>query len=244
MKKIIKLTVFNIIFAIIAVLCFSKRIFGLSFDAGAGALKFALTLSLTILGVLLFFFINYNILTKEEKVEYKIEKLSSIEECISALEKCKRTDPSFKVEIEKAISQLETLKRRDNSLKTLLEQNNAEESFSYLNNIAQKANSYVFANIKRIINRLIVFDNEEYLQTNSEEDISIHKSYVDEVLKDNDDILKEYQKMLIAVSGIADTSKTNLEEIKNMTAALNHVLKSDKIEALEKKYSSNLGGTI
>ena len=240
MKKIVKLTVFNIVFAIIAILSFSKRFIGLSFDTSGGALKFALTLSLTILGILLFFYVNYVIVAKTEKVEYKMDKLNSIEDCILALKKCKKTDPSFKDEIEEAISQLETLKRRNSSLQTLIEQNNVEESFNYLNKISEKANSYAFANIKRIINRLIVFDNEEYLQKKSDYDISSHKGYVRGVLKDNDELLREYQSMLEAFSGIADTKMTNLDEIKNMTAALNHVLKGENIEALERKYSNNI----
>ena len=77
---------------------------------------------------------------------------------------------------------------------------------------------------------VIVFDNEEYLQKKSEYDISSHKGYVRGVLKDNEELLREYQSMLEAFSGIADTKMTNLDEIKNMTAALNHVLKGENIE--------------
>lgn len=237
MKKTIKLTAFNIVYVIIAILCFSKRFLGLGFDASVGALKLASTVALTILGVFFFFYGNYLILAKKEKVEYKIDRLTDIKDYILALEKCKKTDPSFKEELSKAISQLEVLERRETSLKTLLEQNDVSDSFSYLNQTAKKTSEYVFANVKRIINRLIVFDNEEYLDNEKSCDISIHKKYVSGVIEDNDNILKAYQDLLVAVSGIADTSKTNLDELKNMTKALNYVLKGEKITALEEKYA-------
>ena len=230
MKKPIKLTIFNIAFIIIAILSFSKRGLGLGFDPSNGALRFALSVSLSIFGILIFFYGNYLILTKVEKIDYKIDKLSTIDDCINALIKCLKTDPSFSEEISRAIEQLKTLQRRKEALTTLLEQNGVSESFSYLNATGSKANFYVFSNIKKIINRLIVFDNEEYLSNESTYDIETHRSYISGILKDNDNILKEYNSLLLAVSSIGDANMTNLEEIQEMTAALNHVLKGNPLE--------------
>ena len=69
MKKPIKLTIFNIAFIIIAILSFSKRGLGLGFDPSNGALRFALSVSLSIFGILIFFYGNYLILTKVEKIQ-------------------------------------------------------------------------------------------------------------------------------------------------------------------------------
>lgn len=237
MKRAIKLTFFNIAFVIIAILCFSKRGIGLSFDLSNGAFLFALTVGLSIIGIAIFFYGNYRILTKIEKVNLKIDKLTSIDECILALQKCKKTDPSFLSEISKAIEQLHTLKRRKESLTLLLEQNDVSESFNYLNQTADKANFFVFSNIKRIINRLIVFDNEEYKKNSTSYDIESHRIYIRGILNDNKSILDEYDSFLLAVSNIGDTTQTNIEEIKDMTAALNHVLKGKNFESLERKYS-------
>ena len=88
MKKPVKLAVFNIAFIIIAILSFSERGLGLSFDPSDGAFSFAMSISLTFLGVGLFGFVNYILLTSKEKVDYKIKKLSTISDCITALEKC------------------------------------------------------------------------------------------------------------------------------------------------------------
>lgn len=236
MKKHFKLAAFNITFIIIAILSFSKRGLGLSFDPSDGALNFAMSISLTFLGIALFCFVNYTLLTKKEKVDYKIKKMSTIGDCIAALEKCKHTDPTFLSEIEEAINQLRTLQRRSDSLTMLLEQNGVSENFASINKTAGKAKFFVFENIKRIINRFIVFDNEEYLAKGQSYDISEHKNYVRTILRDNDDILREYQNMLLAVSGVGDIHQTNLAELQIMTEALNRVLGGQQFASLEKKY--------
>lgn len=237
MKKPVKLAVFNIAFIIIAILSFSERGLGLSFDPSDGAFSFAMSISLTFLGVGLFCFVNYTLLTNKEKVDYKIKKLSTISDCITALEKCKHTDPTFLKEIEEAISQLQSLQRKTDNLATLLEQNGVSENFASINKTADKAKFFVFENVKRIINRLIVFDNEDYLARGQSYDISEHKDYIRTILRDNDDILHEYQNMLLAVSGVGDIHQTNLTELQIMTEALNRVLGGKQFASLEKQYS-------
>lgn len=237
MKKTVKLAVFNIAFIIIAILSFSERGLGLSFDPSDGPFSFALSISLTLLGIGLFGFVNYTLLTNKEKVDYKIKSLSTISDCITALEKCKHTDPVFIEEIKEAISQLQTLQRRTDNLATLLEQNGVSENFASINKTSDKAKFFVFENVKRIINRLIVFDNEDYLAKGQSYDISEHKDYIRTILKDNDDILHEYQNMLLAVSGVGDIHQTNLTELQIMTEALNRVLGGKQFASLEKKYS-------
>ena len=243
MKKLIKIAAFNIIFIIIAILSFSDRGLGLSFDITDGAFKFALSISLTLLGVSLFVFVNYILITKKEKIDYKIKKLSTISDCIAALEKCKHTDPAFLEEIKEAIEQLQTLQRRTDSLANLLEQNGVSENFASINKTADKAKFFVFENVKRIINRLIVFDNEEYISKGETYDISEHKDYISTILRDNDDILREYQNMLLAVSGVGDIHQTNLAELQIMTEALNRVLGGKNFASLEKKYAETHNST-
>lgn len=237
MRKGIKLLLFNVTLIIVAILSFSSRGLGLSFNPRDGALSFALSISLTFLGIALFCFVNYSLLTKKEKVDYKIKKLSSIDDCINSLNICKQTDPSFRPEIEEAINQLKTLRRRSESLAILLEQNGVSENFTSINVTANKAKFFVFENVKRIINRLIVFDNDEYLSQNQSYDISEDKNYVHNILKDNDDILREYQKMLLAVSSIGDSHETDLSVLQNMTEALNRVLGGKQFASLEEKYT-------
>lgn len=237
MKKTIKLAIFNTAFIILAILCFSHRGLGLNYNPNDGPLKFALSVSLSIFGIAIFFFANYIILTATERIGYKIDKLTTIDECIFALTKCKKTDPAFVGEIDSTINQLNILKRRKESLTILLEQNGVSESFNYLNDTANKANFFVFSNVKSIINRLIVFDNEEYDSNKQNYDISPHRIYIRNKLHDNENILKEYSSFLIAVSSINDIHHTNIDEIKDMTAALNHVLKGKQYADLEKKYS-------
>ena len=226
MKRTIKLAIFNLCFVVASILSISERGLGLSFDLSQGALKFALSAAATFFGLSMFFYVNYLIITKEEKVKLKADSLTSIDECVYTLMKYEMSNSAFSKEISKAIEQLKTLKRRKESLDALLVQNGISESFAYLNQTADKANFYVFSNVKKIINRLIVFDNEEYLSNIlSSDNIESHRKYINEILEDNNNILKEYSSLLVAVSSIGDTTKTNLNEIKDMTEALNQVLK-------------------
>ena len=240
MKKVIQLVAFNIIFVIIAIISFSKRCLGLTFDPSDGVFNFMLSNFFTILGLPFFCYVNYILLTKKEKVNYKIKNLSTINDCIIALGKCKHTDPAFLEEIKEAINQLQTLQRRADNLSILLEQNGMPENFASIKKTAAKANFFVFENIKRIITRLIVFDNEEYIAKGQNYDISEHQDYIRSILKDNDDILEEYQHMLLAISGVADMHKTDLAELQIMTEALNRVLGGQQFASLEKKYAETL----
>lgn len=236
MRKLTKLAIFNVAFVIIAILCFSKNGLGFGFDPGIGSGKFALSISVTIFGLAVFLITNGAILVMPDKVRYQIDKLDTIDDCIGALTECMKTDPSFKEEILKAIEQLKTLRRRRESLALLLEQNSVSESFKSLQQTANKAEFYTFNNIKSIINRLIVFDNKEYLSDPESVNIEPHRAYINGKLESNKLILKEYSDMLLALSAIGDTQSVDIGEIRDMTAALNSVLKRDEFKSLERKY--------
>lgn len=236
MRKPIKLILFNVAFICITPLCFSDKFLGLGFNPSNGAFKFALSISLAVFGIFMFFFGNYMIILSKDKINYKVDRLETIDDCIGALWQCIRTDPSFKAEITKAIEQLKVLQRRNDSLKALLEQNGITESFKYLNQTANKAEFFAFSNVKSIINRLIVFDNKEYLSNPDSVDISVHRDFINEKLNSNQTILKEYSDLLLALSAIGDTHHMNIDEIRDMTEALNKVLKRDEFKPLESSY--------
>ncbi len=236
MRKPVKLAIFNVAFIIIMILMFSDRGLGLGFDPGLGAFKFALSISMALFGILMFFFGNYMIILLPDRVNYKIDKLETIDDCIGALYQCLRTDPDFKTEILKAIEQLKTLQRRKESLTTLLEQNGVSENFRSLHQTAHKAEFYAFNNVKSIISRLIVFDNKEYISDPKNVDIQSHRTFINEKLESTQLILKEYSDLLLAVTAIGDTHHVDIEDIRDMTKALNIVLKRDEFKPFEKTY--------
>lgn len=238
MRKPVKLAIFNVAFILISILFFSNKGLGLGFDPGLGAVKFALSISLAVFGVLMFFFGNYMIIIFPDKVNYKIDKLETIDDCIEALHQCMRTDPAFKTEISKAIDQLGTLKRRKESLMTLLEQNGVSENFRSLHQTAHKAEFYAVNNVKSIISRLIVFDNKEYISDPDNVDINSHREFIKEKLESTQLILKEYSDLLLAVTAIGDTHHVDIEDIRDMTKALNIVLKRDEFKPFERVYSN------
>lgn len=223
-KKLVKLLIFNGIIIALAALCLSKRGLNLTFNPLENALKFAFSLGLSFLIIAIFIAGNYIILSSKERVEIKVGKLSTIDECIDTLRKCQKTDPAFLVEIKKAISQLESLQRKKDSLKQLLEINGISESFEYLNDTADKADLSVISNTKSIINRLIVFDNDEYVESEDSYDITSHKEYIRGLLEENQKVLDEYSNMLEAISKVNDQD-INLNEIQTMTQALRNIIK-------------------
>lgn len=225
LKRILKLTLFNLSLLVIAVLAISKNWLGLGFDTSVGAFKFALTIVLSFLYVATFCYVNYRFLTDQEKVNYKIDKMSGPDDCIRALEKCRKTNPDFNDEIEKAIKQLYSLKRRQQSLKALFENSKQLEPFSYVQETGELANNSVVENIRRIINRLIVFDNDEYKLNPTRYPISPHKKFINEIIEKNYQILREYEDLLLAVSSIGDSEDAdNTNSIRRITDSLNSVL--------------------
>lgn len=236
MRKPVKLVIFNLAFIIISILFYSDKLIGLGFDPGLGAFKFALSIALALFGVIMFFFGNYMICIIPDKVSYKLDKLETMEDCIGALYQCLRTDPAFKKEIQKAIEQLNTLKRRQQSLNALLEQNGVSENFRSLHQTAHKAEFYALTNVKSIISRLIVFDNKEYISDPDNVDITSHSKFINEKLESTQLILKEYSELLLAVSAIGDTHHVDINEIRDMTEALNRVLKRDEFKPFEREY--------
>lgn len=236
MRKPIKLAIFNVAILIVAFLLYSNIGVGLGFDPGLGAVKFALSIAVAIFGIIMFFFGNYMIIILPDNINYKIDKLETISDCIGALYQCLQTDPAFETEIKKAIDQLKTLQRRKDSLTDLLEQNGVSENFRSLHQTAHKAEFYALGNAKSIISRLIAFDNKEYISDPQNTDIESHRNFIAEKLESTQLILKEYSDLLIAVTAIGDTHKVDLEDIRDMTKALNIVLKRDEFKPFEKTY--------
>lgn len=238
MRKLIKLAIFNGAFILISILCFSNKGLGLGFDPGLGAFKFALSIALALFGIIMFFFGNWMIFILPDKVNYNFDKLENINDCIASLYLCFKTDPAFKSEISRAINQLETLKRRKDSLMALLEQNDVSENFRSLHQTAHKAEFYAVNNAKAIISRLIVFDNKEYILDPKNVDIDSHREFINEKLESTQLILQEYSDLLLAVTAIGDTHYVDIEEIRDMTKALNTVLKRDEFRTFERIYSN------
>lgn len=238
MRKLVKLVIFNLAFIIISILCFSDKVGGLGFDPGLGPFKFALSITLILFGTIMFFLGNWMIFILPDKINYKFDKLETIDDCIGVLYQCFRTDPAFKTEIQRSIEQLETLKRRKTSLLTLLEQNGVSENFRSLHQTAHKAEFYAVNNTKAIISRLIVFDNKEYISDPDNVDIKSHREFINEKLESTQLILKEYSDLLVAVTAIGDTHHVDIEDIRNMTKALNKVLKRDEFRPFERIYGN------
>ncbi len=225
-RKSVRLVIFNVLFFIAITILFSGK--SLGFDPELGPVRFALSIALALFGIFMFFFGNFMIIILPNKTTCKIDKLQTVTDYIQALVQFMKTDPAFKTEISRAIEQLETLQRRNNSLVSLLEQNGISENFKSLHQTAHQAEHCILNNVKSIISRLIVFDNKEYDSNPNTVDIKSHRDFINEKLESTQVLLNNYSELLTALTHIGDTSdKAAIEEIQDMTEALNRVLKGN-----------------
>lgn len=227
MRKLTKIAIFNVLFIIITILL--KMVIG-TVSGPSKILYIILEVAVLLLG-------NGLIFILPEKVSYQIDKLSTIKDCIGALNQCMKANPSFEDEISKAIDQLETLERKAEALMLLLSQNSVADTFTTVVQTAKKAEFFAFSNVQSIIIRLLTFDNQEYLENPKAIDIKPYKTFINEKLESNNLILKEYSEMLLALSAISETQVIDISEMTEMTTALNSVLKRDEFKVIEEKYA-------
>ena len=223
MKKSIKVIAFNAIFALLAIFCFSDKFFGLGFDLKSlGELKFAISITVLIILVLLFSYVNYILLIDSRKVEYTAKQIITLDSCIENLAKCFKTDPALKSEIQQAILQLQTFKRKREDLNILLGENESIKDLVF--QTVDTAESYACKNAIKILQQLVIFDNDAFLKIKDSVEIETHRNIITAALKSNTDILKEYNNLMIAASNaLISKDVISLDAITTTTQALNAV---------------------
>lgn len=217
-KRIGTIMFFNLGFIIAAIAFFSQKGLNLGFSLSLGAFKFALSVAIAVVGILLFFIINYKLLSSDVE-SMKINDTNSINKCISQLKQAKKNNSAFIGEIDKAIKYLNTLERREKSLTQLLETNKLTDLYD-LKQTAQSANAFIFNRVNIILNSLLVFDNIEYNDSQNEELINPHKAEINKALSEIRKALIDYNNMLLAITSyIKESTNIDTTEIQAMTEA-------------------------
>ena len=198
-KFFLKLAIINIILAIIDVIVYSPGIYGLTFSSNSVLFCLVILINISILVSEYIFFTH----STTAKYGYDLDKLKNANDYKDALEsKLIKNSPFFN-EVKQALSQLDSITRKKSVLNELLEQNN-QEHFTALTDLGNQATNFLFNNIRKILNRIAIFDADMGNSLEKE-----HKEYIQKLLNSNENILAEFNKLLTEVSQMDNTSSDN-----------------------------------
>lgn len=237
-KSIWKIIVLNLVIAAVNVILFSKGLVGLSF--AGGALSAALAATVITMSVIAFGYGNYTLLFREQKEPplklLKNTELTATEDYIHALEGMKGKQVFFDEAIDAAIEQLYRMDDKDKALDTILEQffTPQEMTFTRFQSAIDSVKAIFFNNVKKMINRMIIFDYKDYQKVVSKisnaqkvngvgvasqplsEQLKIyneHISYVRGLVEMNENILTKLDGLLLEISKLDDLNEEELEKM-------------------------------
>lgn len=213
-KTFVRLLIAIIIMSILDIILFSPAILAISFDTNP--LLFCI---LILINILCFVF-GYMYVTHSTaaKYGYDLDKLKSSNDYKEALESKLGKNSPFYDQVKEALTQIDSMSRKRNVLSEILEQNN-QEHFTALTDLANQASNFLFNNIRKILNRIAIFDSD--IGNSMEKE---YKVYIQKLLDSNENILGEFNKLLTEVSQMDDTSSDD-----SLSQVLNDMTNSLKV---------------
>lgn len=155
------------------------------------------------------------------------KKLKNADDYIKAFNAWLNEDTPFADYIKRAISQLESLKRKQKALRAVLD----DSKDSPFLTTAEEVDAYIFANCKRILNRVMIFDRGEPHKYN------MHVAYLQEILGENAHVLSDFENLILEVSQIGDDANAATPCLNELTNALRSVRRSG-VSSWEQEESS------
>lgn len=157
------------------------------------------------------------------------KKLKDADDYIRAFNAWLNEETPFADYIRIAIKQLESLKRKQKALRAVLDDS---EDSPFLST-ADEVDQYILANCKRILNRVMIYDQGDAHKFN------MHAAYLQEVLGENAHVLSDFENLILEVSQIGDNATAaSTPCLTELTNALRSV-RSSGAEAWEQ--SNNTG---
>ncbi|MBQ8921149.1 MAG: hypothetical protein IJ060_03185 [Oscillospiraceae bacterium] len=144
------------------------------------------------------------------------KKLKTADDYLRAFRAWAEEDTPFTPHITTAIRQLESLKRKQAALRSVLDDSKDSPFLS----VADDVDAYVLANCKRILNRVMIYDQGEPHK------LSMHISYLQEVLGQNAHVLSDFENLILEVSQIGDDASAATPCLDELTNALRSVRKN------------------
>ena len=124
------------------------------------------------------------------------KKLKDADDYIRAFNAWLNEETPFADYIRIAIKQLESLKRKQKALRAVLDDS---EDSPFLST-ADEVDQYILANCKRILNRVMIYDQGDSHKFN------MHAAYLQEVLGENAHVLSDFENLILEVSQIGDNA--------------------------------------
>lgn len=228
-EKIIKLLVFNTLIAIANVVIFSPGIIGLKIQGGS-IFEVAFGVTIILMSIIIFVLGNYKILIKKEE-KITTDKIETLEDYIDALKRNRRKK-TFSKDIDIILEQIERIEKKKEIVYEIISEkfNASEISYSKFNTVITQIEKLFYINIKSVINKLNIFDEDDYDDMNNEklsqafinEKRKIYNEYISFIrnsIEDNEEILLKIDKFLLELSkfdSLEDGELENMEAMKEI----------------------------
>ena len=124
------------------------------------------------------------------------KKLKDADDYIRAFNAWLNEETPFENYIKLAIRQLESLKRKQKALRAVLDDSKDSPFLTTANEVDQ----YVLANCKRILNRVMIYDQGDPTKYN------MHATYLEAVLGENAHVLSDFENLILEISQIGDNA--------------------------------------
>lgn len=228
--KLIKLFLFNVVIAMINVLVFSPGVLAIELS-GENIFQTSLGITIILMSIAIFILGNYKIIMSRRKIIKSID-IETSDDCIYALEQnvWKKT---FSSDIKVILEQIERIKKKIYTINELLKEkfNTTEISYTKFQCIINDVEALFYINIKSIINKLNIFDEEEYHRLSkhstheelsksySKEKITIYNEYITFIkdsIDDNEEVLLKLDKLLFELSKLNSLEDGDLEKMMSM----------------------------
>ena len=141
-----------------------------------------------------------------------------------ALEACYSKNSPFAPQIKQAIAQVISVDKKNCVLNEILEQNN-KNHYTALTDLGMQASSFLVNNVRKMLNRIAIYDADM-----GESLLEEHTNYIQKLLVSNENILSEFNKLLTEVSQMDDTSTD--DTLKNVLSDMTNSLKTLRGEEL------------
>lgn len=153
------------------------------------------------------------------KVVSDAKRLKTPDDFITAFEAWQYEDTPFVEQIKLACSQVQSLKRKQAALRSILD----DSKDSPFLTTASDVERYILANSKRILNRVMIYDQGEPYKYNT------HVQYLQGVLGENAKVLSDFENLILEVSQIGDdASAASTPCLTELTNALRSVREPDE----------------
>lgn len=205
--QLIKLAMFNICFALLEIILFSRGMVNL----GAKLVPALLTVLLSA-GV--FFGVNYWILNSSGGGKrYKIDKIKSVQDYRDALSSWESKGNPFNAEVQEGVHQLDLFKQKETALKALLGEQAKDPANPFMS-VSEDVRECLLSNMRKLLNRMTILDPMDSSK------FPTHTEFIHHVLGQNKQLLSQYDNLIIEISQIGDSSELENLHLENITEAL------------------------